>query len=79
MLRAENTSTKSLVQELGGQLASLKAELSPLQQELRILQAEVETKDARINQLSKEVDHWQERNRQILSKVQSHVFLGSLS
>jgi nucleoprotein TPR len=68
-LRAENKSTKALVKDLQAQLGAARTQLEPLQQQLRVLQAELETKDARIVQLTKEVSHWQERNKQILSKV----------
>jgi nucleoprotein TPR len=70
-LRAEYESQAQRARELDTRLKQVTSELDPIKEQVRGAQAEIEARDAQIERLEKESAAWQERNRQLLSKVSS--------
>jgi nucleoprotein TPR len=70
-LRAECDRHEKRSREFETRLHQLTTELDPAKEQLRGAQAELEARDVQIQRLQQESAMWQERNRQLLSKVGS--------
>jgi nucleoprotein TPR len=68
-LRADCEAHQRRSRELDARLKEVSAELDPVKDQLRRVQGEIEVRDARVQRLEAESASWQERNRQLLSKV----------
>ena len=73
LLRSEANASKQHVARLESDLNKISTELEPLRQKLLTAEAAVVARDAQLEQAQKEVQHWQERNQQILSKVLTFI------
>lgn len=68
-LRADCEAHAKRARDLDIRLKQVTAELEPAKEQARVAQAELEARDAQIQRLERESTTWQERNRQLLSKV----------
>jgi nucleoprotein TPR len=68
-LRADCEASAKRARELDARLKEVSAELDPVKDQLRQARGEIEARDARVQRLEAESTSWQERNRQLLSKV----------
>jgi nucleoprotein TPR len=78
LLRSEANANKQRVAQLESELNKLSGDLDPLREKLMAAQAAVTARDAQLTQSQTEIQHWQERNQQILSKVRISGYLPSL-
>lgn len=68
-LRADCEAHAKRARELDAKLKQVTIELEPAKEQARIAQAELQARDTQIQRLERESKMWQERNRQLLSKV----------
>jgi nucleoprotein TPR len=69
-LRVEGEAKGKRVTELDAKLRQVTEELAPAKQELLVLRAELDARDSQITRLTQDNRKWQERNQQLLTKVQ---------
>ena len=68
-LRAESENNAKKARQLEIKLRGLTAQLEPLQIQARTAQAELEAANGTVQRLEQECQGWQDRNKQLLSKV----------
>jgi nucleoprotein TPR len=83
-LRAECETQTRRARALDTQLQQLQSELEPAHEQLRVARAELEARTEQVTRLEQECRSWQERNKQLLTKVGSaignlHVLVVNLS
>ena len=79
-LRAECEANARRARELDAKLQRVTAELEPAKEAARLAQAELGSRDIQIQRLEAESRQWQERNSQLLTKVNSHEWaLGTIT
>lgn len=69
MLRADCENHAKKARELETKLTQLSSELDPAKEQARVAQAELEAARGQLQRLEQESHGWQERNKQLLSKV----------
>lgn len=74
-LRTDCDAHAKRARELDARLKEVTAELEPAKEQALIASAEIEARDAQIKRLERETTVWQERNRQLLTKVIQHQLI----
>ena len=69
MLRAETEEKDKRIVGLEEKLRQVTDELAPANQELLALRAELDARGLQITRLTQDIQKWQERNQQLLTKV----------
>ena len=68
-LRADCEAQTKRARALDTQLQQLQSELEPIREQLRVSRAELQTRNDQVTKLEQECRGWQERNKQLLTKV----------
>jgi nucleoprotein TPR len=69
MLRAESEAKGKRIAGLDEKLRQVTDELAPAKQDLLVLRAELDARGSQITRLKQDIQKWQERNQQLLTKV----------